>query len=144
VDETTDVSNDEQLPMLSVCHAGEVQESFIGFYNPKNTKGKTFTLFILIKSVLQDLGLNIKSMAGQCYDGAANMSGVQKAVAARIKMQEIVPEAVYVRCYAHRLNLTLQDTLEANIVLRNALGVVQSLHHFFALTKKGSNFEELC
>ena len=57
------------------------------------------------------------------------MSGVQKGVAAR--MQEIVPEAVYVHCYAHRLNLALQDTLEANIILRNALGVVQSLHHFF-------------
>jgi len=42
-----------------------------------------------------------------------------------------VPDAVYVHCYAHRLNLALQDTLEANIVLRNAPGVVQSLHHFF-------------
>ena len=87
---------------------GEVQESFIGFYNPKNTEAKT--LFILMKSVLQDSGLNIKSMVGQCYDGATNMSGVQKGVAAR--MQEIVPKAVYVHCCAHRLNLTLQDTLE--------------------------------
>jgi len=141
VDETTDVSNDEQL---SICFwyvmQGEVQESFIGFYNPKNTEGKT--LFILLKRVLQDLGLNINSMVGQCYDGAANMSGVQKGVAAR--MQGIVPEAVYVHCYAHRLHLALQDTLEANIVLRIALGVVQSLHHFFSLTKKESNFEELC
>ena len=59
-------------------------------------------------------------MVGQCYDGAANMSGVQKGVAAR--MQEIVPEAVYVHCNAHRLHLALQGTLEANIVLRNALG----------------------
>ena len=109
VDKTTDVSNDEQL---SVCFQyvmqGEVQESFIGFYNPKNTEGKT--LFILMKSVLQDLGLNIKSMVGQCYDGTTSMSGVQKGVAAR--MQEIVTEAVYVHCCAHRLNLTLQDTPE--------------------------------
>ena len=68
-------------------------------------------------------------MVGQCYDGTTSMSGVQKGVAAR--MQEIVPEAVCVHCYAHRLNLALQDTLEANIVLRNALKVVQSLHNFF-------------
>ena len=87
-----------------------------------------------MKSVLQDLGLNIKSMVGQCYDGTTCMSGVQKGVAAR--MQEIVPEAVYVHCCAHRLNLTLQDTLEANIVLKNALGVVQSLHHFFHSPKR--------
>ena len=38
--------------------------------------------------------------------------------------------------YAHRLHLALQDTLEANIVLRNALGVVQSLHHFFHSPKR--------
>ena len=62
------------------------------------------------------------------------MSGVQKCVAAR--MQEIVPEAVYVHCYAHRLHLALQDTLEANIVLRNALGVVQSLHPLFHSPKR--------
>ena len=39
VDKTTDVSNDEQL---SVCFQyvmqGEVQESFIGFYNPKKVR----------------------------------------------------------------------------------------------------------
>ena len=116
------------------------KRALLGSITQKNTEGKT--LFILIKSVLQDLGLNIKSMVGQCYAGAANMSGVQKCEAAR--MQEIVPEAVYAHCYAHRLSLALQDTLEANIVLRIALGVVQSLHHFFSLTKKESNFEELC
>jgi len=42
VDETTDVSNDEQL---SICFRyvmqGEVQVSFIGFYKPKSTEGKT-------------------------------------------------------------------------------------------------------
>ena len=76
-------------------------------------------------------------MVGQCCDGAANTSGVQKGVAAR--MQEIVPEAVYVHCYAHRLHLALKDTLEANIVLKNALGVAQSLHQFFT-HQKGKQF----
>ena len=63
VDETTDVSNNEQL---SICFRyvmqGEVQESFIGFYNPKNTEGKT--LFILMKNVLQDLGLILRAWLG--------------------------------------------------------------------------------
>ena len=122
--------NNSQYAFGISCKKFKSEESFIGFCNPKNTEGKT--LFILIKSVLQDLGLNVKSMVGQCYDGAANMSGVKKGVAAR--MQEIV--AVYVHCYAHRLNLALQDTLEANIVLRNAPGVVQSLHHFFHSPKR--------
>ena len=46
------------------------KRALLGSITQKNTEGKT--LYILIKSVLQDLGLNIKSMAGQCYDGAAN------------------------------------------------------------------------
>ena len=79
VDETTDVSNDEQLSICFRYAMQEVQESFIGFYNPKNTEGKT--LFIFIKSILQDLGLSIK------------------------RMQEIVPEAVYVHCYCRGLRL---------------------------------------
>ena len=41
---------------------GEVQESFVGFCNPKNTEGKT--LFILMKNVLQDLGLILRAWLG--------------------------------------------------------------------------------
>ena len=54
----------------------------------------------------------MKNMVGQCYDGAANMSGSEKGVAARF--QDSAPSAVYVHCYVHLLNFALQDTLEEN------------------------------
>ena len=83
----------------------------------------------------------IKYLVGQCYDGAANMSGCEKGVAARI--QEVVPHALYVHCYAHRLNLALQDTLEANERLRNGIGVIQSLYNFFNSPKRQNILREV-
>ena len=64
----------------------------------------------MLKSKLLELGLDIEHLVGQCYDGASNMSGSGKGVAA--KVQEVVPNALYVHCHAHLLNLALQDTLE--------------------------------
>ena len=57
------------------------------------------------------------------------MSGYKKGVASKI--QEVAPFAIYVHCYAHLLNLALQDTLEHNRVLKNSVGMLQSLYNFF-------------
>ena len=56
------------------------------------------------------------------------MHGVRKGVAARMK--ECSPRGVYVHCYAHILNLALQDTMSDAEPLRNALGTLQSLCNF--------------
>jgi hypothetical protein len=45
---------------------------------------------------------------GQGYDGAANMSGHCRGVQARMK--EMFPEATYVHCRCHNLNLAICDT----------------------------------
>ena len=80
------------------------------------------------------MSLNPKNLIGQAYDGASNMSGKNKGVAKRF--QVIAPQAMYVHCYSHRLNLALKDTLQGNTVLRNTLGVVQSLYNFFNTPKR--------
>ena len=46
------------------------KRALLGSITQKTLRSEGKTLFILIKSVLQDLRLNIKSMVGQCYDGA--------------------------------------------------------------------------
>ena len=133
IDETTDISNTEHLVLcIRYLFQGSIRESFVGFHSPQNTEGET--LFLLIRRVLEELGLEISNVVGQCYDGAANMSGIHKGVASRV--QEIVPRALYVHCHAHRLNLALQDTLESNVILRNALGLIQSFHNFFHSPKR--------
>ena len=40
---------------------------------------------------------------GQCYDGASNMHGARKGVAAIITQEE--SRALYTHCYGHALNL---------------------------------------
>ena len=65
---------------------------------------------------------------GECFDGTSNISGLRKGVAARMK--ERSPREVYVHCYAHVLNVALQDTKNDVEPLRNALGTLQSLYIF--------------
>ena len=46
-------------------------------------------------------------MVSQGYDGAAVMSGCVSGVQKRIR--DLVPQAIYVHCHAHCLNLVLVD-----------------------------------
>ncbi|XP_064083056.1 zinc finger MYM-type protein 1-like [Macrobrachium nipponense] len=133
VDETTDVSNKEQVPVcLHYIHSGQPAETFFGFYEVKSAKGKA--LFQLVLDVLLKMELRIEDVVGQCYDGASNMSGNEKGVATRV--QEVALKTIYVYCYGHSFNLALQDTLQENTAIRNALGVVQSIDNFFNTPKR--------
>ncbi|QQP57420.1 Uncharacterized protein FKW44_002402 [Caligus rogercresseyi] len=133
VDETSDVGNREQVAVcLRYVNNEQPTETFVGFYEAKSTTGET--LFQIVLEVINCLELHVEDIVGQCYDGASNMTGKEKGVAKRI--QEVSPKAIYVHCYGHRLNLALQDTLEKNTVIRNALGVIQSIHNFFNSPKR--------
>ena len=55
-------------------------------------------------------------LLSQVYDGAANMTGIHKGVKAEI--QKIVPEAVFVYCKNHDINLDL------HIQSKSIVGVV--------------------
>jgi hypothetical protein len=54
---------------------------------------------------LREYGIVTQAMRGQGYDGAANMAGKFSAVRTRIQTE--IPEAYYVHCYAHCLNLAV-------------------------------------
>ena len=127
VDETTDIS---KLVQVGVClrfvYDGEIKEPFVGFYETTSTDGET--LYQLVKTVFRDLDLKLEEIVGECFDGASNMSGVHRGLAARMK--ETSAQAIYIHCYAHLLNLAVQDTLTNVEVLRNALGTIQSLFNF--------------
>lgn len=47
-------------------------------------------------------------LIGQCFDGATVMSGHLNGLQSKIK--EIAPQAVFIHCLAHRLNLLLQQS----------------------------------
>ncbi|XP_022172342.1 zinc finger MYM-type protein 1-like, partial [Myzus persicae] len=69
--------------------------------------------FALIIDSTQDIckvdqfGIDINKCCGQGFDGASVMSGIHNGVKKRIL--DIVPNATYIHCNAHNLNLVLSD-----------------------------------
>ena len=62
---------------------GKTLETFIGFFSTASTEGKVF--FELVKRVITERDLKLEDIVAECFDGASNMSGVQKGVAAQVK-----------------------------------------------------------
>ena len=134
-DGTTDVSGIEQesLCVRFVDNTGEVCEHFLCVIDPPDTSGKT--LAAMIEGALLGYGLPISDVRGQCYDGAANMSGRYNGAQAVIKRAQ--PLALYVHCFAHCVNLVTEAMCKESKIIRNALGVCNEVgvlfsqsHHF--------------
>lgn len=88
VDETTDQSNREQV-VIVIRHVDSdlnVQEEFIGLCMVPSIDAATLTSVIL--DTLVRMNISLSKCRGQCYDGASNMSGAKKSVAANITKQE--------------------------------------------------------
>ena len=141
-DETSDISRTEQLSLVIsyVDSKGQKRESFLDFLEAESTTGED--LFELIVGGLRKLGLDVTRIVGMGFDGASNMLGGTKGVAARFK--EVAPMSVYVHCYAHLLNLAVKSTLSDVPLLRDTLGTVQQLYVFLeASPKRHSLFQKV-
>ena len=110
VDETKDVSKTEQISfVLRYFYNESVYESFLMFQAAEYLDTRSLKK---IFDCLDDLGLDYEqNLVGRCYDGASVISGKNSGVAARI--QEDCKQAVYVHCYAHKLNLVLVDVAKS-------------------------------
>ena len=120
-DECTDASNKEQL-VVCIKWVDELlqdHENVIGVYNVGTIDAKTLT--DALEDVLLRAGLKIHNCRGQCYDGAANMSGSKTGVQSHFLQRE--PQALFTHCYGHSLNLAVGDALKNNKVCRDALDV---------------------
>ena len=119
VDETTDVSNVEQVVVCLrwVSETLRVQEDFVGLYEVASTGAET--IYTAVNDVLLRLNLSISKLRGQCYDGAATMSGCKSGVAKRVSADE--PRAIYTHCYGNSLNLACCDTIKRCKLMKDAL-----------------------
>lgn len=143
VDETTDAATMEQVSInvRIVTNNFEAEEYFLGLYETSSTTGEN--LFKLIQDALLRFNLPLKNLRGQCYDGAANMSGKFKGVQANFLKEE--PRALYAHCFNHSLNLALQDAVKVNVFIREVL----TLSHEIGTMIKGSpkrmaQFNQIC
>ena len=115
---------------LSLClryiKNDEIKESFINF-----TACNEFSAAALCENILntlRDEGVPLEGCIGQCYDGSSVMSGHLSGVQLRIR--EHCPSALYIHCFAHRLNLVVVDVAGAVGLVADMFGVLQKIHNF--------------
>ena len=104
-DETTDNSCQCQVVIvLRYVVNGDIKERFISY-----TKTTEKTADVLTKIILDTLApFNVKGkLIAQTYDGAATMKGSVNGV--RTQVQRVYPEAHFTHCYAHQLNLVMEQ-----------------------------------
>ena len=124
VDETTDISNKEQLTLVVrwVDENFDVFEEFLGMYGLQATTADS------IVSAITDALLHfqiINKVRGQCYDGCSTMAGARGGVAAKIQQME--PRVVFTHCYGHALNLGVSDTVKKSIIMKDCLDTCYEL-----------------
>lgn len=136
-DEATDVVNSEQLNISIrwVSDNYEIHEDPIGLCRVPDTNSET--LFNLIKDLLIQCDLPLTMCRRQAYDGAANMQGRRTGVATKIRLEQ--PAALPVHCYAHSLNLCLQDAGRKLVCLRDALETCKGITDLIRLSPKRSH-----
>lgn len=133
-DETTDIS---QIEQFSLCvryvedQSYKIREDFLTFVPVYDVTGAALANTVL--ETLSSLGLDLKKMRGQGYDGAATMRGQFRGVQACIV--EKLPLALYTHCSSHTLNLCLSDA--SNIPsIRNCMGIIKEVCGFFHMSAK--------
>lgn len=83
-----------------------------------------------LQNILIKLNLNINKCRGQGYDGAAVMSGSLTGLQTRIR--DIVPNATFVHCCSHNINLVLSDAAKCNGKMQSFFENVQDIYNFFS------------
>uniref|UniRef100_A0A3B3XBU0 TTF-type domain-containing protein n=2 Tax=Poecilia mexicana TaxID=48701 RepID=A0A3B3XBU0_9TELE len=127
LDCTPDISKQEQASVIiQYIDTGEkkkvtIAESFVGFTAVKDTTGKGLTH--TLTEVLESLGLDLANCRGQSYDNGSNIRGLNKGVQALI--QQRCPEALFIPCCSHSLNLLLCVAASSSRECLTFFGTVQ-------------------
>ncbi|MGH0116152.1 UNVERIFIED_CONTAM: hypothetical protein FKN15_074793 [Acipenser sinensis] len=129
-----DEARNKHKEKLALCvryvnpETGIVKESFLGFSNLKSFNAESIAKSI--QHCLKLNGLDYLQCVVQTYDGASVMSGASGGVQA--KFQKYHPEAIYVDCYAHELNLVLCHTCKAIKEATEFFSTLENVFTFFS------------
>ena len=128
IDSTIDIGRVDQLSLSLryVTSEGNAVERFIMFAELPGASAEEF--YKLLLECLQPLGIELRHCRGQAYDGASVMSGNLTGLQTRVK--EISPEAMFVHCCAHNLNLCLIDSADCCANSKLFFGTLETLYTF--------------
>ena len=115
-----------------------VREEFLGFVELERITGEEIAATIV--RFLNENGIPIAGMRGQGYDGASNMSSDRVGVQKRIR--ELAPQATYVHCHSHCLNLVITKSCSLPDI-HSTIGRLQHCCHFFLNSPKRSGVLQL-
>ncbi|XP_034198532.1 zinc finger MYM-type protein 1-like [Prunus dulcis] len=112
VDESRDVSIREQMAVVLryVNKKGQVIERFVGVQYVSDTTSSK--LKEAIEQLISSTNLSMSRLRGQGYDGASNMRGELNGLKTQILRE--YPQAYYVHCFAHQLQLALVAVAKGN------------------------------
>ncbi|XP_063614025.1 zinc finger MYM-type protein 1-like [Penaeus indicus] len=126
-----DEARDGRSEQLAICvryvSEGEVKERFLALSELMSFDAQSIA--DKLQEQLQINGLAHVKCVAQTYDGAAVMSGPIGGVQARFR--RLHPEAIYIHCYAHELNLVLCHTCKAVTEAVELFALLESVYSFF-------------
>ena len=83
----------------------------------------------MIVDILKDLKLPVKDLIGKGFDGAANMSGKDEGV--QRHLTEAGAEfSIYFHCFAHKLNLVLEQSVETVPSVKEIFETVGDIYRY--------------
>jgi hypothetical protein len=123
-DESSDVSKTEQLSFsVRTCDDSyKVSEDFIGIYECSQGLSSD-ALLHYTKDILLRCGMDGENMAAKSFDGAPAMKSLT-----RMLKVDVVPNAIYVHCFAHCNELIVKDATKLSDLLATSLDLCQSLY----------------
>ena len=143
-DDTTDVSNHIQnVVVFRYIVSGQVVERFWSFNSMQQGDAETVSDSILacLNTVLPK-DEDKTNLIAQCYDGASVMSGHERGVQTIVKQS--YPNAHYVHCYAHQLNLVLQQAVSQISQIRLFFANLNGFSVFFSRSPKRMAYLDKC
>lgn len=105
-----------------------MKERFWGFFNPESQDAEALSKVIMeqLQIVLKD---NTEKLIAQTYDGAAVMMGEKSGVQTRVR--DTYKFAYFVHCYAHQLNLIMEQAASQNPQVRIFFSSLTGIPTFF-------------
>jgi len=134
IDSTFDISKREQVSfVIRYTKEEKVFERLISIKESIFTTGQA--LFDLFIKVMEYNHLDWKTfLVGQSYDGAASMQGKYNGLQTKIK--EVNPQAIFIWCHAHRLDLIITSTVGSCPKAVDLFGNMEKLFTFISCSKK--------
>lgn len=133
-DETKDFAKQEQMTFVVRfvdMSKGHIHEHFLTYIEAKALDATSLSAYI--KELIVKFNLDCSQLVSQGYDGASVMSG--RCAGVQAKVREFAPNAIYIHCYAHVLNLVLVDSCKSVSSASQFFALLESLYVFMATSK---------